>query len=218
MTRLSDWLMVVGALASLNGLAVAEQNPPDQDQQVETLQGWLDSLTTLQAEFEQLMFNADNQLTQTSTGSFRLSRPGKFRWDYQQPYQQNIVADGEHLWIYDADLEQVTVRRLDEGFADTPAMLLSGDGVLSEAYRIVKQYSAESIEWTELQPRASDTDFELLRLGFAEQALRVMDLVDNLGQTTRIYFSAVEIGPELESSVFNFIPPPGADVIGADDL
>lgn len=183
-----------------------------------SLQNYIDSVASLQADFEQIMFDADSNITQVSTGNFRLLRPGRFRWDYQEPYEQTIVADGKRLWIYDADLEQVTVRRMDDSFAATPATLLSGVGAISDTYNFYNRFSADDLDWTELQSKLRDTDFGLVRLGFREDELRVMDLVDSLGQTTRISFSSIDTNTTLLPSVFTFVPPPGADVIGENDL
>ncbi|NNF51929.1 MAG: outer membrane lipoprotein chaperone LolA [Gammaproteobacteria bacterium] len=182
------------------------------------IQSYLDSVASLQATFKQVMYDAEENVTQESSGSFRLLKPGRFRWDYQEPYQQTIVADGERLWIYDADLEQVTVRAMDESLEETPAMLLSGVGAISHSYEFVNQFEAYSLLWTELKSRSTDADFGRLRLGFIGSELRVMDLIDGLGQTTRIEFMEVKQDPELSPSAFSFVPPPGADVIGEDDF
>ncbi len=182
------------------------------------VQAYLDSLHSLRAGFDQALFDAESRPVQESSGTLRLQRPGRFRWDYAPPFEQSIVADGERLWIYDADLEQVTVRTLDKTLASTPAMLLSGDGRVRDGYDFQAGFTAEGIEWIELAPRVTDTDFRLVRLGFEGEALRVMDLVDSLGQTTRIRFREIENNPELDAEVFRFAPPEGADVIGADDL
>lgn len=190
----------------------------DAESALTQVQNYLDSLDSLRAGFDQDLFDADSQPIQRSSGTLRLMRPGRFRWDYSEPFEQSIVADGERLWIYDADLEQVTVRTLDKSLASTPAMLLSGQGRVREGYEYRASYRLEAVEWIELAPRQADTDFRLVRLGFSERQLAVMDLVDSLGQTTRISFHGIEKDPELEASVFRFTPPEGADVIGADDL
>lgn len=209
--------LMVLALAATPPWAAAER-PDTVDSGLAELQAYLESVHSLRADFEQLMLDADRQVTQRSAGSFRLKRPGRFRWDYSEPFEQMIVADGSRLWIYDADLEQVTVRQLGDSLANTPATLLSGAGAVADSYVLQKRFVAENIDWTELVPRAADTDFRLVRLGFAKGVLLVMDLEDSLGQTTRIQFRNIEHNPELEATVFDFVPPDGADVIGADDL
>ena len=203
-------------LASADAAHTADLS--DANAALSSIQSYLDSLSSLQATFEQVMYDADDNVTQVSSGSFRLLKPGKFRWDYQEPYQQTIVADGERLWIYDADLEQVTVRSMNESMAETPAMLLSGVGAISQSYEYVSQFEANLLSWTELRSRSSDADFGRLRLGFIGDELRVMDLVDGLGQTTRIEFLDIDKNPELLPSAFSFVPPPGADVIGEEDF
>jgi hypothetical protein len=100
------------------------------------LRAFLAETVTLEARFSQVLLEADSAHAQVSEGSFYLHRPQRFRWDYESPAPQLVVADGEHLWLYDPDLEQVTVRRLDDGLSSTPAMLLSGDGVLEDSFRL----------------------------------------------------------------------------------
>lgn len=196
----------------------ASSDKPAEGASLAMVQAYLNGISGMQADFQQLMFDAESNITQESSGNFRLQRPGKFRWDYEQPWQQTIVADGERLWIYDADLEQVTVRRMDDGFADTPATLLSGVTAVADSYSLANAYRADGIEWSELQPVTTDGDFQLVRLGFANGELQVMDLVDSLGQTTRIIFTNISRPPAFLPSVFTFLPPPGADVISEDDL
>lgn len=215
-------LMMVCVVAILwpaaSGVARAENAPVAEGQPLAVLQARLDALHTMQADFEQRMFNSEQELTQSSSGRFSLLRPGRFRWDYTAPFEQTIVADGERLWIYDADLEQVTVRLMDAGLGSTPAMLLSGAADVQDAYNVTSRYFADDIDWLELEPRTADSDFGRVRLGFSDEQLTVMDLIDSLGQTTRIVFSAVRHNPDLGEELFQFDIPAGADVIRADEL
>ncbi len=204
-------------LGSLAAGATAEDAEASR-RRISRVQAYLDSLQSLRTGFDQALFDADSQPVQESAGTLQLLRPGKFRWDYATPFEQSIVADGERLWIYDADLEQVTVRTLNKSLASTPAMLLSGEGRVRDGYELQANYAAEGVDWVELVPRLSDTDFRLVRLGFDGGTLIVMDLVDSLGQTTRIAFHDIETNPQLDAGLFRFTPPEGADVIGADDL
>ncbi len=180
------------------------------------LQAYLQRIETLRADFEQTLFDADREVLQQSRGTFALRRPGRFRWDYAAPAVQVIVADGERIWMYDAELEQVTVRPLDATLASTPAMLLSGRSALGDDYRIRELGEAGGLIWVGLLPSARETEFESVRLGFDGLDLAVMELADQFGQTTRIEFSDLVRNPAIDDSVFRFEPPPGNDVIGAD--
>jgi outer membrane lipoprotein carrier protein len=125
-----------------------------------------------------------------------------------------IVADGARIWIYDSDLEQVTVRKLDETLSATPAMLLSGSSNLADNFNVTQASQDGPVEWVRMEPRRDDTDFKWVRLGFEGAVLKYMQLADKLGQTTSLEFSKVERNPPLDPSRFTFTVPPGADVIG----
>lgn len=190
-------------------LCAAEDRPVAPEQ----LRAFLAETVTFGARFSQVLLEADSPRAQVSEGSFYLHRPQRFRWDYTSPVPQLVVADGEHLWLYDPDLEQVTVRRLDEGLADTPAMLLSGDGLLEDSFRLGAAYHEEGIDWVELAPLSEAADFAGVRVGFEQGQLASMELMDALGQTTIIRFSDVRVNPPLDADLFRFSPPDGADVI-----
>jgi outer membrane lipoprotein carrier protein len=179
----------------------------------ELLRAFLAETVTLEAGFSQVLLEADSARTQVSEGRFYLHRPQRFRWDYQSPVPQLVVADGENLWLYDPDLEQVTVRRLDDGLSSTPAMLLSGDGSLDDSFRIGAAYREDGFDWVELAPLSEDADFAGVRVGFVADRLASMELIDALGQTTIIRFEDVVLNSPLDAALFQFVPPPGADVI-----
>jgi outer membrane lipoprotein carrier protein len=149
-----------------------------------------------------------------ASGTLAIRRPDRFRWDYRDPYQQIIVADGSRIWLYDSDLEQVTVRKLDDTLSATPAMLLSGQGNLQDNFTVTQAAQDGPVYWVRMEPRRDDTDFKWVRLGFDGQTLKFMQLADKLGQTTQLEFSQFERNPPLDPSRFTFTPPPGADVIG----
>lgn len=182
------------------------------------LRAFLTQTMTMEARFSQVLLEADSAHVQVSEGSFYLHRPQRFRWDYKSPVPQLVVADGEHLWLYDPDLEQVTVRRLDDGLSSTPAMLLSGDGTLEEAFRIGAAYREDGLDWVELAPLADSADFAAVRVGFQAGALASMELMDALGQTTAIRFSDVRVNEPLDAALFRFTPPDGVDVIRDEGL
>lgn len=171
------------------------------------------ALDSVQAEFTQELLDARTKSTQRATGTLSLKKPGKFRWDYAQP-RQVIVSDGERLWLYDADLDQVTVRRVRDTLSQTPAMLLSGQARIRDGFTVQAAPSANGLDWVRLLPKRADADFRELRLGFAGDTLQRMEFEDKLNQLTRIELKRVQRNVRLDDSLFRFVPPPGTDVIG----
>jgi outer membrane lipoprotein carrier protein len=143
----------------------------------------------------------------------QFSRPGKFRWDYQKPYEQVIVGDGSKLWIHDKDLNQVTVRKLDRALGSSPAALLAGSNDLERDFKLSNLGMDRGLDWLEALPKNRETVFERVRMGFGKSGLEAMELRDQFGQTTVITFADVERNPRLGAEVFRFTPPQGADVI-----
>jgi outer membrane lipoprotein carrier protein len=178
------------------------------------VEAFLQGLDGLQAQFKQVLMDRNGQSVDEASGTLAISRPDRFRWDYREPYEQVIVADGTRIWIYDSDLEQVTVRKLDETLSATPAMLLSGRSNLADNFNVTQVEQEGPVEWVRMEPKRDDTDFRWVRLGFEGPLLRYMQLADKLGQTTSLEFSKVERNPPLDPSRFTFTVPPGADVIG----
>jgi len=176
---------------------------------------FMQGLTGLEAGFKQVLRDSRGQVAEQSSGTLKVSRPDRFRWDYAAPHAQVIVSDGKRLWLYDPDLEQVTVRALDQSLAGTPAMLLSGGGNLRDAFTVERvQQAGEGTFWVHLAPKRADTDFRRVRLGFRADVLQFMELEDKLNQTTVLEFNGLKRNPTLDASQFTFKPPPGADVIG----
>jgi len=178
------------------------------------LDRFLDGLTTMQADFIQTLTNARGELMEESRGKLWLSRPGKFRLQYVSPYEQLYVADGKNIWMYDRDLEQVTVKPQDDTLGSTPAMLLSSTAPLEENFTIEEEGKHEGFQWLLLKPKAADSNFDYLRLAMEGDVLRAMEMVDGFGQTTRLYLKTVVRNPDVEAEKFSFDPPPGVDVIG----
>lgn len=179
------------------------------------VEAYIATVNTLSADFSQVVRNRDGQITERASGKLSLSRPDRFRWDYQKPYQQTIVADGKQLWLYDSDLEQVTVRALEQGLGSTPAMLLSGSGKVGDAFASAAVQRQGDWTWYRLAPRQPGSDFEQVSLAFDRKGeLAAMELRDKLGQTTVIEFGALRRNVALDQRLFRFEPPPGADVIG----
>ena len=172
---------------------------------------------TAQGRFEQKIFDGNRKLLQESSGVLAFSRPGKFRWTYSKPYAQVIVGDGRKVWIYDEDLKQVTVKKLDQALGSTPAALLAGNNEAMRAFRLTDKGVKDGVEWLEAVPRDKEGSFERIRMGFGESGLRQMELVDSFGQTTVLRFDSLERNPKLDPALFRFTPPKGADVIGDVD-
>ena len=182
---------------------------------VARVDAYLDSLQTLSAQFVQVVQDRKGDVTDRASGTLSIARPNRFRWDYREPYEQTIVADGRKLWLYDPDLAQVTVRSLEQGLGATPALLLSGSGNVGDAFRAGPVEQRQDLTWCRLLPKQHGSDFERVSLAFGRKGeLAAMELVDKLGQTTTIQFSAVKRASKLDESLFRFAPPPGADVIG----
>ncbi|MCL4791302.1 MAG: outer membrane lipoprotein chaperone LolA [Gammaproteobacteria bacterium] len=183
------------------------------DAGLQRLHDFLTGVTTLRADFRQRVVDSRQQIVEDSAGRVLMRRPGQFRWDYQQPYARVIVADGNKLWLYEADLEQVIIRQLEAGIGDTPAALLTGRQDVLERFTISKSWQADGLQWVALAPKAVDADFSAVRLGFDGPKLVNLELDDRLGQRTQLEFSRMEINPRLDEASFRFDIPPGADVI-----
>ena len=181
---------------------------------VEVLKNLLEQTTTARARFAQMVLDRNMKMLQQATGTMQFSRPGKFRWEYDKPIEQTIVGDGSRVWLYDKDLNQVTVRRLDRALGSSPAALLAGSNEIEKSYTLAGMGGKEGLDWLEAVPKAQDTAFERVRLGFGKSGLEVMELRDQFGQTTVIKFSAIERNARIPPEVFRFTPPKGADVIG----
>lgn len=179
----------------------------------EELKALLRETTTARAHFAQMVLDKNLKLLQQVTGTMHFSRPGRFRWEYDKPYEQLIVSDGKRLWIYDKDLNQVTVRRLDRALGASPAALLAGSNEIERSYTLASLGHQEGLDWLEAVPKTRDTAFERVRLGFGKAGLEAMELRDTFGQVTVIKFSAIERNAPLPPELFRFSPPKGADVL-----
>jgi outer membrane lipoprotein carrier protein len=171
-------------------------------------------LATLQADFDQQVIDSESHLVQSSRGHMWIRRPGRFRWDYEAPYRQQLVADGERFWSYDEDLEQVTVRPAAEVLTATPAMLLSGEQPLEEVFSMEETGAGGAEHCVRLSPKSGDSNIETLELIFAHGAISRIEARDSFGNTTIFSFTNLKRNPVLDPGLFRFVPPPGADVIG----
>lgn len=184
------------------------------DQGAAKLDSFLAQVHSLKANFTQTVLDAQLKTNKQSSGTVIIKRPNRFRWDYAAPQKQLIVADGKRVWMFDEDLEQVTVKTLDRTLASSPAMLLGGSDRIEQNFTVKDLGHTGKLWWVQLTPKVADTDFKKVRIGLDDKNVKVMELTDSLGQTTRIEFSDVQRNPEIPDSAFKFTPPPGADVIG----
>ncbi|MDM8558596.1 outer membrane lipoprotein chaperone LolA [Candidatus Parabeggiatoa sp. HSG14] len=184
----------------------------------EVLDDFLSNLNTLEARFEQSLYNEKGDLLEKSQGEMYVQRPNKFRWDYQYPYTQLIVADGERVWIYDTDLEQVTVKSLDQALGKTPAFLLSSSRQIEEDFFVEQLPSKmKGVTRLELTPKDTEAQFDSMRINLSSKDLLGFELVDNLGQTTLITFRQVKRNKIVEEKgLFIFTPPAGVDIINEE--
>ncbi|HEX5091075.1 MAG TPA: outer membrane lipoprotein chaperone LolA [Burkholderiales bacterium] len=181
---------------------------------LERFRAYLRETHAARTEFEQKVYDRNQRLVQASSGTFAFQRPGRFRWQIRVPYEQLIVGDGERVWIYDPDLNQVTVRSLGHALGSTPAALLAGSTEVERAFELSEAGQADGLEWLDAKPRDKDAGFERIRLGLSGQGVEAMELQDHFGQTTRLRFSRLVRNPTFEASTFRFTPPKGADVLG----
>lgn len=184
-----------------------------QDAAVQRLTELLSQAQTLTARFSQLSLDASGTQLQETSGELVLQRPGRFRWHTDAPMEQLLVSDGHKVWLYDPDLEQVTIQQLDQRLTHTPALLLSGDvSSISENFEVSHKQTGEVADFT-LKPKARDTLFDTLRLSFRGGVINDMQLIDSVGQRTNILFFGVKMNERLAADLFTFEIPPGADVI-----
>jgi outer membrane lipoprotein carrier protein len=175
------------------------------------------STQSARGDFSQRLVKADAKgtgakVSNASTGTFVFARPGKFIWTYEKPYAQLLQADGEKLYIYDKDLNQVTVRKLGNALGSSPAAILFGSNDLEKNFTLKDIGTKEGLEWLEATPKARDTTFDKIGIGFRNGLPEAMELRDSFGQVSLLSFSHLEKNPALGDTRFRFVPPKGADV------
>ena len=187
---------------------------------IEKLQSFIAATHSAQANFTQQVLDQNGKKIQSASGIMQFQRPGKFRWSYQKPYEQLIVGDGEKFWLYDVDLNQVTVKKLDAALGSSPAALLSGSNEIERGFTLTESSNKDGLEWLQATPksqgkREQDNSFEKILMAFdAQSELVVMELKDMFGHKTVLNFSAMQRNPKIPEQQFRFTPPKGADVIG----
>ncbi len=181
---------------------------------LERFQSFIRTTQSARGEFEQKVYDRNKKLVQDSKGNFAFQRPGKFRWVFSKPYSQLIVGDGQRVWVYDADLNQVTVRKLTSALGATPAALIAGNADIEQSFEFTDTGEAGGLQWLDAKPREKDAGFERIRMGFGLAGIDAMELVDQFGQTTLLKFTHLQRNPALEAGLFRFSPPKGADLLG----
>jgi outer membrane lipoprotein carrier protein len=168
----------------------------------------------MRAQFKQTVFDQKGRKLQEVNGNMLLQRPNKFRWDYQKPYEQQIISDGRQVFLFDIDLQQVSVRTLDKVLGTSPAALLAGGPNVEESFRLSRLVDYEGMQRVQAKPKQKDSGFQVVIISFSHGKLAEMRLVDAFSQSTHIVFSDVEVNPSLNTTQFLFTVPKGVDVVG----
>lgn len=180
---------------------------------LDQLKSFLDTNRSARGVFVQTVVSKSGRKPQKSAGIFALQRPGKFRWSYEKPYKQLLVSDGNKLWSYDPDLNQVAVNKLGAAFGASPAALLAGQD-LDKHFLLKEGAASDGIEFVEATPKGGDTSFERIKIGFDAKQPVSMEIHDSFGQVTLLRFTQFEANPVLPAELFRFVAPAGADVVG----
>lgn len=182
---------------------------------IDKLKSFIAATRSAQANFTQEVLDQNGKRIQSASGIMLFQRPGKFRWEYQKPYEQLIVGDGAKFWLYDVDLNQVTVKKLDAALGSSPAALLSGNNEIERGFALQDLGARDGLAWLQATPKSTETSFEKVLMGFDPGAeLKVMELHDTFGNHTVLRFAALQRNPPIPAQQFQFTPPKGADVLG----
>ena len=195
------------------GLLVTAGALPVHAGSIEKLHAFIEQTRSAKADFTQEVIDSNGSVQQQASGTVQFQRPGKFRWTYDKPYEQVIVGDGEKLWIYDKDLNQVTRRNLDKAIGSSPAALLAGADDVDKYFSLNAVGMRQKLDWLEVRPYDEGSLFEKVRMGFRGNSLEVMELRDHFGQKTTIKFSNLKRNPQASPDLYTFTVPKGADVV-----
>ena len=178
------------------------------------LTNFLDKAQTIHSDFKQTLVDAKGIQLQESAGVFALKRPGKFSWDYEAPYPQKIISNGYKIWVYDEELEQVSVKKYSEILAGSPVILLDQKKDLNVDFNVEDSGFKYNQYWITLMPKISDNEFQKIEVGMIKGGMKTMRLYDGFDQVTVIEFENLKINSELSDKQFNFNPPEGTDIVG----
>jgi len=179
---------------------------------VDTLREFVRDVKTGKAAFTQTVTSPDGAKKKSSSGTFEFARPNRFRFVYAKPFEQQIVADGQKVWIYDADLNQVSARKLSAALGATPAALLAG-GALDKDFELSALPAQDGLSWAGAKPKAKDSAFDTLKIGFRGKELAAIEIVDSFGQKSLLQFTQLKANAPMAADAFKFVVPKGADVI-----
>jgi len=183
-----------------------------------SVKAFYEQTKSVRANFHQVVTDKQGRKVQEVEGEMQLLRPNKFRWDYHQPYEQQIISDGKQVWLYDTELAQVTVRSLDKSIGSSPAALLAGGAAIDKTFKLANASSnapgKDKLEWVSATPNDKESGFDKILMGFNGSKIQEMSLIDSFGHTTKIVFSGVEVNAALEEKNFLFKTPKGVDVVG----
>lgn len=193
-------LLVIAHTASADGLR--------------SVKAFYEQTKSVRANFHQIVTDKQGRKVQEVDGEMQLLRPNKFRWDYHKPYEQQIISDGNQVWLYDTDLAQVTVRTLDKSIGSSPAALLAGGAEIEKAFKLINAFRKDKLEWVNAIPKDKESGFDKILMGFNGNKIQEMILVDSFGHTTKIVFTEAEVNVSLEEKNFLFKTPKGVDVVG----
>lgn len=181
---------------------------------VSSLRDFFNNTTTMRAQFSQVVNDKKGQKIQEVDGTMQLQRPNKFRWDYKKPYEQQIVSDGKQVFLYDTELQQVTIRELSKSLGSSPAALLAGGEAVEKSFTLKNATRKDGLTWVLALPKDKESGFDRVLLGFKADKLRKMELYDSFNHITHITFNEVERNPVLLDTTFLFTAPAGVDVVG----
>jgi outer membrane lipoprotein carrier protein len=179
----------------------------------EQLQGFISKVQAATGSFSQFTVGTQGQTKPAQSGQFAFQRPGRFKWDVVKPYAQQIVSDGQQLFQFDPDLNQVTVRKVDQAIGSSPAAILFGSGSLEQSFTVTALPDKEGLSWLRAKPRNGEAGFVHVDLGFSGGLPARIILLDAFGQNTHIELSGLVPNPKVAAEAFRFVPPPGADVV-----
>jgi outer membrane lipoprotein carrier protein len=201
-------------IAGLLIIGTARAAQPVTDDGEALVNAFVNDVVTFAADFQQSLIDPDGLVLEKTSGTLEIQRPGRFRWVYEEPYEQWLVADGTNIWSYDVDLEQVTVKPQAEALANTPALLLGGSGKAMDQFEHDGSFTENGLTWVRLLPVDTESGFRRVELGFEEGRLSRMVFFDNLEQTTVVVLENVVVNEPIDAARFRFTVPDDVDVVG----